>query len=139
MDFESILKLMDRVEQSSYTKVEIESDGTRVLLERGAVVPLSLPAQAETGAQSVPAQQDAANTVHSPISGVFYPAREPGAEPFVSVGARVEKGDTLCIIEAMKTMNEIRSPKSGVVAAILAEDGASVASGDALFLLSEGT
>ena len=76
--------------------------------------------------------------MRSPISGVFYLAKEPGAEPFVQVGSKVKKGDTLCIIEAMKTMNDIRAPRNGVVTAILAADGATLAAGDALFLLSEG-
>ncbi|NLI54497.1 MAG: acetyl-CoA carboxylase biotin carboxyl carrier protein [Clostridiales bacterium] len=138
MDLEAIFKLMDRVEKSSFTRVEIESNGLRVALERSASARAAEPAEAEASAASAPAGQDETNAVRSPISGVFYPAREPGSEPFVSLGARVEKGDTLCIIEAMKTMNEIRSPKSGVIAAILAEDGATVASGDTLFLLSEG-
>jgi acetyl-CoA carboxylase biotin carboxyl carrier protein len=83
-------------------------------------------------------EQEEKDAVRSPISGVFYLRKEPGAEPFVTLGASVNKGDTLCIIEAMKTMNEIRSPKSGVIAGIVPEDGAMVAAGDPLFLLSEG-
>jgi acetyl-CoA carboxylase biotin carboxyl carrier protein len=138
MDLEAIFKLMDRVETSSFTRVEIESEGVRVMLERsGDAHPLAPALAAE--AAPLPAGQDETNAVRSPISGVFYSAREPGAKPFVSVGSRVEKGDTLCIMEAMKTMNEIRSSKSGVISAVLVEDGATVASGDALFLLSEGT
>lgn len=137
MDLETIFKLMDRAENASFSRVEIESEGVRVVLERNADTRHSAPAPAAESTP-LPAEQDETNTVRSPISGVFYSAREPGAEPFVSVGSRIEKGDTLCIMEAMKTMNEIRSSKSGVVSAILVEDGATVASGDALFLLSEG-
>jgi len=137
MDLETIFKLMDRVEKSSFSRVKIESEGVRVLLERNADTRTDAPAPV-VEATPLPAEQDETNTVRSPISGVFYSAREPGAEPFVSVGSRIEKGDTLCIMEAMKTMNEIRSSKSGVVSAVLVEDGATVASGDALFLLSEG-
>ena len=83
-------------------------------------------------------QPEEKDAVRSPISGVFYLCKEPGAAPFVQVGSRVNKGDTLCIIEAMKTMNEIRAPKSSVIAGILAADGATIAAGDSLFLLREG-
>ena len=134
MDLDAILKLMDRAEKSSFTRVEYQLGDQRILLERGAA-----PLQAQESTL-IPAQEEAEekNVVRSPISGVFYLAKEPDAEPFVQTEKSVGKGDTLCIIEAMKTMNEIRSPKSGVVAAILVSDGATVAAGDALFLMSEG-
>lgn len=134
MDLDAILKLMDRAEKSSFTRVEYQLGDQRILLERGAA-----PLQAQESTL-IPAQEEAEekNVVRSPISGVFYLAKDPDAEPFVQAGKSVGKGDTLCIIEAMKTMNEIRSPKSGVVAAILVSDGATVAAGDALFLMSEG-
>ena len=94
-----------------------------------------MPAQSK---QPEPSQPDEKDAVRSPISGVFYLSKEPGAAPFVQVGATVNKGDTLCIIEAMKTMNEIRAPRAGIIAGILATDGATLAAGDALFLLREG-
>ncbi len=137
MDLDTIFQLLDRAEKSSFTKVEIQSGEIRLCLERGAVAHAAITAEMA----SVPQEADAAaekDAVRSPISGVCYLAREPEAEPFVSAGSRVKKGDTLCIIEAMKTMNEIRSPKAGVIAAILANDGATVAAGDPLFVLSEG-
>ncbi|MEZ4509874.1 MAG: biotin/lipoyl-containing protein [Eubacteriales bacterium] len=137
MDLDAILKLMDRAEKSSFTKVEVRSGETHICLERGAVAHAAVPAVMVGVAQEAQ-QEDEKDAVRSPISGVFYLAKEPGAEPFVSVGSRVSKGDTLCIIEAMKTMNEIRSPKNGVIAAIVAGDGETIAAGDPLFLLSEG-
>lgn len=137
MDLEPIFRLMERAEQSAFAKVEIQQGDLRILLERGTVAPAAtlLPIKTEQSTAAPAEQKDA---VSSPISGVFYLAKEPGAAPFVQVGSQVNKGDTLCIIEAMKTMNEIRAPRSGAIVAILAADGATVAAGDALFLLAEG-
>ncbi len=137
MDLEAIFRLMERAEQSAFTKVEIQQGDLRILLERGLSTPAGMHgAKQEQQAESPqPEEKDA---VRSPISGVFYLCKEPGAAPFVQVGSRVNKGDTLCIIEAMKTMNEIRAPKSSVIAGILAADGATIAAGDSLFLLREG-
>ena len=137
MDLDAIIKLMDRAEKSAFTKVEVQSGDLRLMLERGLTAPAAPQAISILEAQTV-LEQEEKNAVRSPISGVFYLSREPGAEPFVSAGARVSKGDTLCIIEAMKTMNEIRSPQSGVITGVLAKDGATVASGETLFLLSAG-
>ncbi|MPM09287.1 Biotin carboxyl carrier protein of acetyl-CoA carboxylase [bioreactor metagenome] len=139
MDLDAITRLMERAEQSAFSRIEIQQGDFRILLERN----VSPAASAHTAAQqqfnpAEPSQPDDRNTVRSPISGVFYLAKEPGAAPFVQVGSRVNKGDTLCIIEAMKTMNEIRAPRIGVVTAIFASDGATLAAGDPMFLLSEG-
>ena len=138
MDLDAIIRLMERAEQSAFTKIEVQQGDLRILLERGAVVcaePSVVLSQPKQSAAIQPEEKDA---VRSPISGVFYLAKEPGAEPFVQVGSKVKKGDTLCIIEAMKTMNDIRAPRNGIVTAILPADGATLAAGDALFLLSEG-
>jgi acetyl-CoA carboxylase biotin carboxyl carrier protein len=139
MDLDAIIRLMERAEQSAFSKIEVQQGDLRILLERGAVAVTSAPVatQAQQPQMTTP-QADDKDAVRSPISGVFYLAKEPGAAPFVQVGSRVNKGDTLCIIEAMKTMNEIRAPRSGVIASILATDGATLTAGDALFLLSEG-
>ncbi len=136
MELDAIFRLMDRAEQSSFSKVEVQTGALHLVLERGVTAPAAALQTAPVLNQET-AEPEAKDAVRSPISGVFYLAKEPGAEPFVSAGARVNKGDTLCIIEAMKTMNEIRSPKSGVVQAILAVDGATVSAGDGLFLLRE--
>ena len=137
MELDAILKLMDRAEKSSFSKVEVQVPDLHLTLERNIAAPVAAPHPLPlTLPEQEPAQEK--DAVRSPISGVFYLAKEPGAEPFVSVGSRVNKGDTLCIIEAMKTMNEIRSPKNGVIAAIVAGDGETIAAGDPLFLLSEG-
>ncbi len=138
MDLDAIIRLMERAEQSAFTKIEVQQGDLRILLERGAVVCAEPSAELPQPQQSAAIQPEGKDAVRSPISGVFYLAKEPGAEPFVQVGSKVKKGDTLCIIEAMKTMNDIRAPRSGIITAILAADGATLAAGDALFLLSEG-
>ena len=140
MDLDAIFRLIDRAEQSAFTKVEVQQGDLRILLERGAVafIPASAQAVAPQTQEAQASVSEDKDAVRSPISGVFYLAKEPGAAPFVQAGSRVNKGDTLCIIEAMKTMNEIRAPRSGVITAILAQDGATLTAGDALFLLSEG-
>lgn len=140
MDLDAIFRLIDRAEQSAFTKVEVQQGDLKILLERKepSILPASaaaeLPQRQEP--QATPAQEK--DAVRSPISGVFYLAKEPGAEPFVQTGSKVNKGDTLCIIEAMKTMNEIRAPRGGVIAGILVSDGSTIAAGETLFLLSEG-
>ena len=137
MELDTIFRLMDRAESSSFSKVEVQMGDLRLVLERGALA--SAPAFAPVPAATPePAESKEPDAVRSPISGVFYLSKEPGAAPFVQVGATVNKGDTLCIIEAMKTMNEIRAPRAGIIAGILATDGATLAAGDALFLLREG-
>ena len=137
MDLDAIIRLMERAEQSAFTKIEVQQGDLRILLERGALALSAAPAVTQQQ-QTALTQPDEKDAVRSPISGVFYLCKEPGAAPFVQVGSRVNKGDTLCIIEAMKTMNEIRAPKSSVIAGILAADGATIAAGDSLFLLREG-
>ena len=141
MDLDAIFRLIERAEQSAFTKIEVQQGDLKVVLERGAKE--SLPVTAYTPqqllAQAETQQQEEKNAVRAPISGVFYLAKEPGAEPFVQVGSKVNKGDTLCIIEAMKTMNEIRAPKDCVVQGILVSAGATISAGDALFLLGEGS
>ena len=139
MDLDAIIRLMDRAEQSAFSKIEVQQGDLRILLERGAVASAAAPAYSQQESQQASAvSPDEKQTVRSPISGVFYLAKEPGAAPFVQAGSKVNKGDTLCIIEAMKTMNEIRAPKNCVITGILAADGATISAGDPLFVLDEG-
>ena len=139
MDLDAIIRLMDRAEQSAFSRIEVQQGDLRILMERGVVANTAAPEQTQQEyRQATSAQSDGKETVRSPISGVFYLAKEPGASPFVQTGSKVNKGDTLCIIEAMKTMNEIRAPKNCVIAGILAADGATISAGDPLFLLDEG-
>jgi acetyl-CoA carboxylase biotin carboxyl carrier protein len=136
MDLDAVFKLMDRAERSSFNKIEIQYQDLRLCLERGGGQPLSAAA-AESAVEKT-AEPDETEVIRSPISGVFYMAKEPGAEPFVTVGSYVAKGDTVCIIEAMKTMNEISAPRAGIIADILMKDGQTVSAGEALFRLTGG-
>ena len=135
MDLDAIFRLIERAEQSAFTKVDVQQGDLHIILERGATAQtasFAMPAQSK---QPEPAQPDEKDAVRSPISGVFYLSKEPGTAPFVQVGATVNKGDTLCIIEAMKTMNQIPSPRSGTVKAILVEDAQPVEYGMPLVIL----
>jgi acetyl-CoA carboxylase biotin carboxyl carrier protein len=137
MDLDEIFRLMDRAEKSTFNKIEIQYQDLRLSLERGGGPVLT--AASAPAAEVIPektAEPDDTEMIRSPISGVFYMAKEPGAEPFVTLGSHVSKGDTVCIIEAMKTMNEISSPFTGIVAGVLVKDGQTVTAGDALFRLA---
>ena len=138
MDLDAIFRLIERAEQSAFTKVDVQQGDLHIVLERGVMAQVAPLAMSTQPKQTEPAQPEEKDAVRSPISGVFYLSKEPGAAPFVQVGATVNKGDTLCIIEAMKTMNEIRAPRGGVIASILATDGATLSAGDTLFQFVEG-
>ena len=151
MDLRKLKTLIDLVSESNVSELEItEAEGkVRIVKSGGAVVqqyvPAPMPAAAAAAASAtvaeLPAPVAAAPTGHvvkSPMVGTFYRSSSPGAKAFVEVGSQVKEGETLCIIEAMKTMNEIRAPKNCVIAGILAADGATISAGDPLFLLDEG-
>ena len=137
MDLDAITRLMERAEQSAFSRIEIQQGDFRILLERN----VSPTAAAHTAAAqqqlnpAEPSQPDDRNTLRSPISGVFYLAKEPGASPFVQVGSRVNKGDTLCIIEAMKTMNPIPAPRGGKIVEIIVQDAQPVEFGEPLIVI----
>ena len=97
--------------------------------------PAPVPLQTAPEAAPVPAPADVGHTVKSPMVGTFYRSASPEAKSFVEVGDTVKEGDTLCIIEAMKILNEIESDKSGVVKSALAENGQAVEYGQPLFII----
>lgn len=135
MDIEKIFKLMDKAEKSSFSKIEIQAEDVKICLERqmaiaAAPVPVPLQAAEKAGKAQEPKNDD---LLLAPISGVFYVAKEPGATPFVKEGQQVRKGDPVCIIEAMKMMNEICAPKSGIIERVLIKDSQAICVGDALF------
>lgn len=146
MDIEKIFSLMDRAEKSSFSKIEIQMDDLKISLERQtAPTAVSMPIFSQSASQS-PVLSAAArgddgpqidDLLIAPISGVFYVAKEPGAAPFVKEGQQVRKGETVCIIEAMKMMNEICAPKSGVIERVLVSDSEAIAAGDALFVYAK--
>ncbi len=150
MDIKDIEHIIKILKQNEVTEFELEQEGTRVKLSRtsaGAyiatearfdVVP-SIPLQAPVAIASavVSATEDTSRfvKVESPIVGTFYKKPSPDAPSFVKEGDVVSKGDTLCIVEAMKLMNEIESPSSGKVVKILGAEGQVVEFGEVLFLI----
>jgi acetyl-CoA carboxylase biotin carboxyl carrier protein len=140
-----ILELAALLEETGLSEIEIERDGVRVRVARQArveAVPIALggvPQQRpQTGDVDKTPSPDPAKhpgVVPSPMVGTAYLAPEPGAAPFISIGARVTQGQTLLIIEAMKTMNHIPAPKAGVVSAILVGNGQPVEFGEPLAII----
>jgi acetyl-CoA carboxylase biotin carboxyl carrier protein len=132
------------LDETSLTEIEIERAGLRVRVARNISIAASMPpnyapAAGPSAAPSAPAPvADIAKhpgVVPSPMVGTAYWASEPGAKPFVEVGAKVTAGQTLLIIEAMKTMNQIPSPRAGTVTQILIEDGQPVEFGEPLVII----
>ena len=131
MDLESIYALMERFERSSLTGLELEQNGTRLKLDKTvAVAAAPAAAVAAVSAVQTPAapapqteSQEAGEYIKAPLVGTFYAAAGPDAEPFVKVGDQVKKGQTVCILEAMKMMSEIPAPMDCVIEEILVENG----------------
>ena len=134
------------LDETSLTEIEIERAGLRVRVARNISLSASVPAAyvPAAAAPSAPATTPATATadpakhpgaVPSPMVGTAYWAPEPGAKPFVEVGSKVSAGQTLLIIEAMKTMNQIPAPRSGIVTQILVEDGQPVEFGEVLVIV----
>jgi acetyl-CoA carboxylase biotin carboxyl carrier protein len=147
MDLRKLKTLIELVENSGIGELEIQEGEERVRITRAAAAPTMLvqaaPHNTYATAAAAPAAPEPApvpvepegHLVKSPMVGTFYRAATPGAKAFVDVGDPVQAGDTLCIIEAMKLMNEIEADKSGVVKAILAENGQPVEFGQPLVLI----
>lgn len=149
MDLRKLKTLIDLVSESNVSELEItEAEGkVRIVKGGGAVAQQYIPAAPMQMQPVAPAQVAAAaaepaavaeaegHSVKSPMVGTFYRASSPGAKAFVEVGSEVKEGETLCIVEAMKILNEIESDKSGVVKRILAENGQAVEFGQPLFVI----
>jgi acetyl-CoA carboxylase biotin carboxyl carrier protein len=131
------------LDETNLTEIEIERAGLRVRVARNISIAASMPANyAPAGAPviaagPVPVADIAKHpgAVPSPMVGTVYWASEPGAKPFIEVGAKVTAGQTLLIIEAMKTMNQIPAPRAGTVTQILVEDGVPVEYGEPLVII----
>lgn len=149
MDIRKIKKLIELLEESNVEELEIKEGEESVRISRGSRTigahPMQTyiqPAQAPAVAAPEPAaapptpSAPAAHAVRSPMVGTFYRAGSPGATSFVEVGQKVNVGDTVCIIEAMKMMNQIQADKSGVVEAVLIEDGEPVEFDQALITIA---
>jgi acetyl-CoA carboxylase biotin carboxyl carrier protein len=150
MDLRKLKTLIELVESSGIAELEISEGEERVRITRTAASaqqtyapsPVPQPVIASTASATAPAAAEPAkpavaegHVVKSPMVGTFYRSASPGAKAFVDVGQSVNSGDTLCIIEAMKLLNEIESDKSGVVKAILVENGQPVEFGQPLFVI----
>ena len=146
MDLRKLKKLIDLVEESGISELELTEGEEKVRISRAtqaapqaiqqmaAPAPLAAPAAPAADAPATPAAVQG-HEVESPMVGTFYRSSSPEASAFVQVGDTVEVGDTLCIIEAMKLLNEIESDKAGVVKKILIENGQPVEYGETLFVI----
>ncbi|WP_025732900.1 acetyl-CoA carboxylase biotin carboxyl carrier protein [Carnimonas nigrificans] len=138
MDIRKVKKLIELLEESNISEIEIQEGEESVRISRGGTAaPAPAPATYYAGAAPAPAPAPAApaapapvadevpagHQVKSPMVGTFYRSPAPGAKSFAEVGHSVKKGDTVCIVEAMKMMNQIEADKDGVIEAILVEDG----------------
>lgn len=133
MDLQELKKLIAVFEKSGVHELEIEEDGHRVLLKKEGTqvvythaAQTSAPASIATVTENTVKVDDTSAYVTSPLVGTFYTAANPQAKAYVEVGQTVNKGDIVCLVEAMKVMNEIKAPTSGVVKAILVDNGAMV-------------
>ncbi|MBI4690802.1 MAG: acetyl-CoA carboxylase biotin carboxyl carrier protein [Nitrospirae bacterium] len=139
MELDDLKGLIALLKDTDITELQIEKDGSKVRIKREKLLS-SIEISKQAVIQEKPAAETSEDTqrlvtVTSPIVGTFYRASSPDAEPFVQVGTRIKKGQVLCIIEAMKLMNEIEGEAEGVVARILVENGQSVEYGEPLFLI----
>jgi len=148
MDIRKVKKLIELLEESGIAEIEIhegeesvrisrQSANTVVTAQAPAPVAMAAPAPAasEPATAETPSDEVSGHVVNSPMVGAFYRASSPTAKAFVEVGQTVAVGDTLCIIEAMKLMNQIESDKAGVVKAILVENGQPVEYNQPLFVI----
>jgi len=149
MDLRKLKTLIDLVSESNVSELEITEAEGKVRIVKGgpamahaAATPLAMqapvaaPALAPAAAPVAAAPQvPAGHTVKSPMVGTFYRASAPGAKSFVEIGSVVKEGDTICIIEAMKILNEIEADKSGTISQILCENGQAVEYGQPLFVI----
>jgi len=145
MDLRKLKTLIELVETSGIAELEIQEGEERVRITRAsppanqtvmlhdAPQPTAAPAPVAIAEAAVPVAEG--HTVKSPMVGTFYRSASPGAAPFVEIGDAVAQGDTLCIVEAMKLMNEIEADATGTIKAILVENGQAVEFGQPLFII----
>ncbi len=152
MDLRKLKTLIDLVSESNVSELEITEAEGKVRIVKGGVAQVQAyapamaygqapaPAGAFAAAPAAPvavepAPEPAGHTVKSPMVGTFYRSSAPGAKAFVEVGSAVKEGDTICIIEAMKILNEIEADKSGTITQILCENGQAVEFGQPMFVI----
>lgn len=141
MEFEDLKELIELVKDTDITEIQVEKDGSKVKIKREKILSSldmavhKTPAMREKISAESEDETQRLVTVTSPIVGTFYRSPTPDAAHFVEVGIKVSKGQVLCIIEAMKLMNEIESDVDGLVVKILVENGQPVEYGEPLFLI----
>ncbi len=148
IDIETIKQLAENIEKYNLEEVTLEVEGTKITLKKEAVAQMAVQAmpqmvvapaapKAVKKAEAVKesADEDKYDAVTSPMVGTFYASPAPGAAAFVTEGTQVNVGDTLCIVEAMKLMNEVKANKAGKIVKVLKTDGEGVVKGDKLFLI----
>ena len=151
MDLRKLKTLIDLVSESNVSELEITEAEGKVRIVKSAPVGVAAPvtysmapvqapaamAPAAPAVEVVPAAEAApeGHTVKSPMVGTFYRASSPGAKPFVEVGDTIKEGETICIVEAMKILNEIEADKSGTVTRILVDNGQAVEYGQPLYII----
>jgi acetyl-CoA carboxylase biotin carboxyl carrier protein len=147
MDLRKLKTLIDLVSESNVSELEITEAEGKVRIVKSSGVPVMMqqpamammPAPAAAGAPAAVVEEvvaaPAGHAVKSPMVGTFYRASSPGSNPFVEIGSVIKEGETICIIEAMKILNEIEADKSGTVTRILAENGQAVEYGQPLFII----
>ena len=146
MDLDKIKAILELFEESKISKLEVEDENLRIAMEKGGgQVTYTLSDSSNTVQADVAQKKEEAPVleepsgyiVKAPLVGTFYTAPSPGARPFVEVGQKVSAGDVLCILEAMKMLNEIKSPVSGTVKKVLAINGDLIGYEDELFEIEE--
>jgi acetyl-CoA carboxylase biotin carboxyl carrier protein len=156
VDIRKVKKLIELLEESGISEIEISEGEESVRISRypkpgtvsvqtiaapapaaAAAPPAALPANGDGVLPAAPPASARGQQVTAPMVGTFYSGPAPGAKPFVEIGTEVKAGDTLCVIEAMKMMNQIESEISGTVVSILVENGSPVEFGQALFIIEE--
>lgn len=142
MELDEIRNLIELLQDSDITELQIEKEGSKLKIKRekfmSAFEPSTLvskPAAAPVDEKAGVIEEEKLITINSPIVGIYFSAQSPESPPFVTVGSRVTKGQVLCIVEAMKLMNEIESDTDGTIAKILIENGQPVEYGEPLFLV----
>jgi acetyl-CoA carboxylase biotin carboxyl carrier protein len=152
LDIRKVKKLIELLEESGIAEIEIKEGEEAVRISRmptgpavshaapvyapaPAAAPVAAPAPVTSGAPAAPARRASEHVIAAPMVGTFYAAATPGAKPFVEIGSEVKEGQVLCIIEAMKMMNQIESDKAGRITAIMATNGDPVEFGQPLFVV----
>jgi acetyl-CoA carboxylase biotin carboxyl carrier protein len=153
LNLNELKELLELVLEKGITEFELEEKGVRLKIKKGSELPplpleptnnkpnlqASAPAALPATAPADPVEEIGVTVIRSPMVGTFYRSPEPNAAPFVGVGDRVEAGQVLCIIEAMKLMNEIESEEGGEIVRVFVENGQPVQYGDELFALRVST